>query len=151
MAVVIKCGYDVMYNAYDGIHMPPWCLTQYVRYLRQRGCDDIQSGWDGSFKVFHVRHTASVIIHTLWVTSYVLYKQTVCHDIQPMVCCQQECMWCHIKCLWCHTCSGCDFICTLGVSSSIRWVWLHSYIGYHFRYIHCVVIHLPCEMLIHWV
>ena len=23
MAVVIKCGYDVMYNAYDGIHMPP--------------------------------------------------------------------------------------------------------------------------------
>ena len=20
---VIKCGYDVMYNAYDGIHMPP--------------------------------------------------------------------------------------------------------------------------------
>ena len=22
-AFVIKCGYDVMYNAYDGIHMPP--------------------------------------------------------------------------------------------------------------------------------
>ena len=22
-AVVIKCGYDVMYNTYDGIHMPP--------------------------------------------------------------------------------------------------------------------------------
>ena len=22
-ADLIKCGYDVMYNAYDGIHMPP--------------------------------------------------------------------------------------------------------------------------------
>ena len=21
--VVIKCGYNVLYNAYDGIHMPP--------------------------------------------------------------------------------------------------------------------------------
>ena len=21
--VVIKCGYDILYNAYDGIHMPP--------------------------------------------------------------------------------------------------------------------------------
>ena len=21
--VIIKCGYDIMYNAYDGMHMPP--------------------------------------------------------------------------------------------------------------------------------
>ena len=27
-ADVIKCGYDVMYNAYDGKHMPP--VTSYT-------------------------------------------------------------------------------------------------------------------------
>ena len=42
--MVIKFGYDVMYKAYDGIHMQP-VMTYTVRVMSSTGgCDDIESG-----------------------------------------------------------------------------------------------------------
>ena len=47
MVVVIKGGYDVMYSAHDGIHMPP-VMSYIVGVMSsQSGCDYIYSGYEG--------------------------------------------------------------------------------------------------------
>ena len=74
LKVIIKCGYHVLYNPNDGIHITPVISYTVVVMSSKRGCDDICSGRDVSFNVFQVRYRAGLVIHTVWVSSiYITY------------------------------------------------------------------------------
>ena len=60
--VIIKCGYHVLYNSNDGIHISPVIsYTVSVMSSKER-VDDIWSGRDVSFNVFQVRYRAGFVI-----------------------------------------------------------------------------------------
>ena len=50
--VIIKCGYHVLYNPNDGIHITPVISYTVGVMSSKRECDDIMSGRDDSFNVF---------------------------------------------------------------------------------------------------
>ena len=74
--VVIKCGYHVLYYPNDGIHITPVISYTVGVMSLKRGCDDIWSGRDVSFNVFLVRYRAGLVIHTVWVTSYIIHMMS---------------------------------------------------------------------------
>ena len=74
--VLIKCGYHVLYNPNDGIHITPVISYTVGVMSSKRGCDDIWSGRDDSFNVFQVRYRAGLVIHTVWVTSYIIHMMS---------------------------------------------------------------------------
>ena len=113
--VVIKCGYDVLYSAYDGIDMPPvmsysWCdvfhragvMTYTVDVMADR------MGFKSDIELV-LSYTHYVCHHIEWIW---WHKHSGCHDIQTMVWYHQGCMWHHTQFLLCSTCSGCDLIYT---------------------------------------
>ena len=74
--VIIKCGYHILYNPNDGIHITPVIYYTVGVMSSKRGCDDIWSGRDDSFNVFQVRYRAGLVIHTIWVTLYIIYMMS---------------------------------------------------------------------------
>ena len=74
--VVIKCGYHVLYNPNDGIHMAPVISYTVGVMSLKRVYDDIWIGRDVSFNVFQVRYRAWLVMHTVWVTSYIIHMMS---------------------------------------------------------------------------
>ena len=71
--VIIKFGYHVLYKPNDGIHITPVISYTVGVMSSKRVCDDIWSGRDDSFNMFQVRYRAGLVIHTVWVSSYIIH------------------------------------------------------------------------------